>query len=500
MRHCDCPKVDCGCTKQQPITPFCDKSIINRNAYLWLHIAKECSEEFVPVDFCCFMEAIIDKINLSGFVTDAELTVAIEEVTALIPNLTGYATEDFVTAAIEGITFPDVSNFVTMEQVCDKLDAVLVDYYTKTQVDAIVLNLQNQLTSVTEQVNSLQQQLDECDCDGGGGGTSTTAPTLDSDLVPFTDPVCPQCQVRTITNPDNVEFAVGLTGDGTVTASVDGIVVSDLSSFSIPDGGELEICLTGGEGQNVVGGVSLSWIKDGVTQNIDGFNYDVTCPDAQVEAPNITCPPDIVITKGETISASATNAGGAVSNWSISPQPPNGVTFNNGTISVASNASPLTQTTYTVTAANASGQSTCTFNLTIEELPLNTQFCFTAGPRVVGGNSSQTNYGAGNQYPAGNFTNPTPPTVCGNSTVGLIDVDSDAGTGNFTFGITVSNAANITAISIAGVTLQTSTAAIQSNTGFSWQTNSGGFTQGQWNAINNAFRSGQEICATVTCA
>lgn len=171
------------------------------------------------------------------------------------------------------------ANFTSMEAVCAKLDEVLANYFTRDQDNALNENLQNQITTLAEQIADLQMQLDECDCTGSGG-SSTTAPTVSESFETLNEPICPQVQTTTVTNPDGVSFCVEATGNGQVFVSIDGTPITDLTNFAVPDGGQLSIELNGADGENVVGGVSVSWLDDsGSKQALSGFSYDVTCPE-----------------------------------------------------------------------------------------------------------------------------------------------------------------------------------------------------------------------------
>ena len=76
---------------------------------------------------------------------------------------------------------------------------------------------------------------------------------------------------------------------------------------------------------------------------------------------------DVTITKGsEMTDAVATNSGGAVATWGISPAVPDGLSFTDGVLSGTPTGN-LTETTYTIYANNSGGDATTTYQLTIQD-------------------------------------------------------------------------------------------------------------------------------------
>lgn len=466
---CNCPKVNCGCVEKKP-KPICDKSLLNKDAYLWIHVDGECKEEFKPFSFCCLLDAITEEVlasiefppfpDLSNFATTSYVDGAISVLQGSIPDVSSFVTDEELTTALNGIVVPDVTDFVTMEQVCEKLDEALLDYYTISQTDSIVLNLQTQLTTLSNQVQNLQAQLDACDCDGAGGETEVTPPTLDSPLIAFTDPVCPQCQVRTITNPDDFDFGITSTGDGVISASVNNSPVTDLSAFAIPDGGELEICLTGTDGEQVVGGVNLVWFNGNAEeQNLDGFNYNVTCP---TTSGGNTAPtsggsiPNTSFEQGESfvvdVAPCFSDADGDILTYSVdTPSPlPAGLTFNSTTGAISGDGTtPIGTYNFSVIANDGTADSPpCTTTVTVTvSTALSTNLNCAYANSIMSGTTAQilTIPSPFNNVPAGavwsfeSVSNPggslTFPTVTGPAASYNVTVPANAQAGPYDYNV-----------------------------------------------------------------
>ena len=78
-------------------------------------------------------------------------------------------------------------------------------------------------------------------------------------------------------------------------------------------------------------------------------------------------PSSVTIVRGYTMAnVSATNTGGAVVSWTISPALPSGLSFDNGTVHGRPMVN-MSATTYTVYANNSGGSATASLTLTVNE-------------------------------------------------------------------------------------------------------------------------------------
>ena len=72
-------------------------------------------------------------------------------------------------------------------------------------------------------------------------------------------------------------------------------------------------------------------------------------------------------TDGDSVNITSSNSGGAATNWSISPEIGNGLTFNTSTGSITGTATgTLVATVYTITATNSTGTNNVNLTITIE--------------------------------------------------------------------------------------------------------------------------------------
>lgn len=89
-------------------------------------------------------------------------------------------------------------------------------------------------------------------------------------------------------------------------------------------------------------------------------------------APVISCPANQSLTVSSAMGAVVPdNTGGIVASWSISPALPAGLTMSTSTgVFSGTPSSAVANSTYTVTATNASGSDTCTFDIEVLAVPL----------------------------------------------------------------------------------------------------------------------------------
>ena len=171
-----------------------------------------------------------------------------------------------------------------------------------------------------------------------------------------------------------------------------------------------------------------------------------------------------VYTVGTTISAlNPTSTGGAITQFTIAPSLPAGLTINptTGVIS-GTPTSVSSQTSYTVTGTNASGTVTATVVITVNvaapaSLSYNTPNVYTLGggaitalnPTSTGGTITQ--YTIGPSLPAGLSINPTTGVISGTPT---------AASGQTTYTVTGTNSTG----SVTATIVITVNAAVQNNT------------------------------------
>ncbi|MBS1529734.1 MAG: putative Ig domain-containing protein, partial [Bacteroidetes bacterium] len=165
------------------------------------------------------------------------------------------------------------------------------------------------------------------------------------------------------------------------------------------------------------------------------------------QAPNISYSPSANIYTVNTAITSwnPTNTGGAATSWSVSPALPTGISFNTST-GVISGTPTVTATiaSYTVTATNVTGSSSCTITITVNPKAPNISYSpstntYTVGtaitpltPTNTGGSS--TSWAIGPALPAGLSFNTTTgvisgtPTGTSSATTYSISADNDGGT------------------------------------------------------------------------
>lgn len=281
-----------------------DEELAEACAWLWISIVRNCCTQPVrvsPSRFKAFLLAnfnfddLVDPAILEAkicefleekggdFVTqsqlvniNAKLGLLCSDVLALQTfvntlNLSQYLTEAQIITLIEnagqGLTEAEVNTLIA---------TALENYYTRTQVNDLIDNLQ-------QQINNLQQQIDDCDC----GGTTTTPPTMDFEDILTTS--CPASVSSAISGAAGFTFTYASTGPGSVTVTVGGVVVTN--PFTATDADLIEITVDGNSGQNAVGGITVSYDDgNGNTGIVDGFQYDITCPAANPLVSPATCP------------------------------------------------------------------------------------------------------------------------------------------------------------------------------------------------------------------
>ena len=232
-----------------------------------------------------------------------------------------------------------------------------LDFYTRQQVNDLIANLQDQVTSLVARVTALEVCVDEL----------KNAPVF---VVPtgswgdVLDGSCPAISSSVVTNPEGVNLCAVATGTADVEVKVGGTIVANILDFIAADGDTVEISVSHPT-DNIVGGISVFYIDPDDASNkilIDGFQYDAQCASTTgPDAPDITCPTPGTFAVGATVDLTVTNVGGAVDTWEISPALPASLTFSGGVISGTIDSA--TDQVFTITAENAGGTDDCTISI-----------------------------------------------------------------------------------------------------------------------------------------
>lgn len=370
-----------------------DEELASECSWFWASIYRNCCLQPIRVSPNRFRTFLLEGVDFNDYIDQTQLNLQISE--AIAAQMGGFVTNSaFITlsnkvtkncqdiAAINqwiinsGNVTVDLSDYLTSSEI----NLLLGEYYTRTDVNNLIAGLQTQ-------INSLQTQLDACDC----GGAVFNAPT--GDWADILSNVCPATTTTTVANPDGVPFTIATTGAGIVTVRVDGVVVS--SPFTPADGATVEIEVTAAGGVNAVGIVTIGY-DDGTNAGIvDGVQYDITCPAVNTNTdPEITCPADVTLTEGTAgsaqLSATDVDAGDTLT-FSISGQPA-GITVN-GATGLVTIANTVAAGTYAIIATvndGEGGTDSCTLNVEIAVDAVNFTST-TPAPCVSGYEDSQGN-------------------------------------------------------------------------------------------------------------
>ena len=190
-----------------------------------------------------------------------------------------------------------------------------------------------------------------------GGSANTTVNITINEPVAILSTISDQVMTRGVTITD------------LVTSNTGGVVASWEISPALPTG----LSMTGGVisgtpsiNQTTAVMYTLFANNSGGSTNIS-FNITINEPVA-----NIAPISDQTYTRGVTITnVVATNTGGSVASWEISPSLPAGLSMTNGVISGTPSVNQTTAVTYTLYANNSGGSDSETFTITINEpLPI----------------------------------------------------------------------------------------------------------------------------------
>lgn len=381
---------DCGCGPKTEIT---NDELRQKCAFLWMVICRNCEERPVPVSIERFAQFIATQVQVDYVLINAMLAELFEG--------QSYATTTYVnqqiTTAINGIVFPEIpepldprtdaeinnlivaslAGYCTCNEVDQKIIDALANYYTRTQVNDLIANLQSQVTqtaiNVAANTAAIAALADCCDGGGGGGtGTPLVAPSATFTDILSTD--CPATTSADLENPDGIPLTYTSTGDGVVTVTVDGAVVT--SPFNAPNFSNITIEVNAAAGQNAVGGVTIGYDNgSGFVGIIDGVQYDVTCP--------VVVDPNSAPTSAGAVGSATTEVGTATTidmtgcfsdadgdtlTYAITPSPlPTGFTFNTttGIINVGATAAVGTYS-FSVTANDGTATSPpCTVSVEV---------------------------------------------------------------------------------------------------------------------------------------
>jgi hypothetical protein len=279
-----------------------------------------------------------------------------------------------------------------------------------------------------------------------GWATNTTSTALSASILP--NPLWPACS-PTVT-PPNISysgspytFTVGTAISSLVPSNSGGNVVSYSVSPALPSG--LGISSVSGIVSGTPATATAQATYTVTASNSAGqssFPLVMTVNPIPVVKPSISYSPNSISpTVNTAISTlSASNTGGAVDTWSVSPTPPTGITFNSGTFSGTPTVVQTAQT-YTVTASNSSGSSNA--GVTITVLPVKpsisysgSPYTFTQGSAIVPLNPTNT----GGQITGFSVSPALPSGLSLNTISGQVSGTPTATQSAATYSITATNA------------------------------------------------------------
>lgn len=277
-----------------------------------------------------------------------------------------------------------------------------------------------------------------------GWATNTTSTSLNANILP--NPLWPPCNPTVLPpvisyTPTSYSFTTGTPIASIIPSSTGGPVVNYTVSPPLP----------GGIGLNSVSGilsgtpsvVTSSAVYTVVAHNSAGTSsvpLTISVKAPVIPAPVISYSPNSISPTVNTAisNLSASNTGGAVTSWSVSPSPPTGIIFNSGTFSGTPTVIQTAQV-YTVTATNGSGSSNAPVTITV--LPVRPSISYTGSPYTFTQGSAIVPLTASNSGGAGTFTGSLPPGLSLNSGTGQITGTPTTIAAAANFVITCTNAA-----------------------------------------------------------
>jgi len=152
---------------------------------------------------------------------------------------------------------------------------------------------------------------------------------------------------------------------------------------------------------------------------VSSVGLQITVNNPVVVAPNISYSPNSISPTVNTsiTPLSASNTGGGITGWSVSPSPPAGIVFNSGTFSGTPSVIQTAQV-YTVTANNSGGSSNAPVTITV--LPVKPAISYTGSPYTFTQGSTIVPLTASNSGGAGTFSGSLPAGLTLNSSTGQI--------------------------------------------------------------------------------
>lgn len=370
---------NCGCNDTGNVT---SEELQQVCAFLWMVVCRDCEEtpvrvtpqrfaqfvaEFVEVDYVLIQKMVDEKfaaVDFSAFVTQTELTNAINNI--VIPPA-GPTTDDVDTAIATALNSA-LSNYTTTTEINNQL----LNYYTRTETNDLITGLQAQIATLNTSIINLQTQIDAC-C----STTSLTPPTADW-LNALTGD-CPASVSAVVANPDDLPITFTVeSGGATLSVTANGNPVP-LTDATIPDGATVVLSISH-PSANVIGGINVTYEDgDGVTQLIDGIQYDIQCatttptntaPSSNGSVGNVT--EDEGTAFDVDMSGCFSDLDGDTLTYAVtSPSPlPSGVTFNptTGVITFADTVAAGVYNFSVVANDGTEDAAPCTTTVTIDEV------------------------------------------------------------------------------------------------------------------------------------
>lgn len=256
-----------------------------------------------------------------------------------------------------------------------------------------------------------------------GWATNATSTSLNANLLPT--PLWPACNPTVLPpaisyTPTSYSFTSGSPIAAIIPSSTGGAVDSYTVSPPLPTGLGLNATTGIISGTPTVASGAATYTV--VAHNTAGtasvpLTLSVVAP--VIPAPNISYSPSTLTPTVNTAIATlgASNTGGTVASWSVSPSPPPGITFNSGTFSGTPTVIQ-TATVYTVTATNGTGSSNA--GVTITVLPVRPSISYTGSPYTFTQGSAIVPLNAFNSGGAGTFSGSLPAGLSLNTSTGQI--------------------------------------------------------------------------------
>jgi hypothetical protein len=256
-----------------------------------------------------------------------------------------------------------------------------------------------------------------------GWATNTTSTSLNASILP--NPLWPAC--ASTPAPPSITytgspytFVVGTAISSLVPTNTGGSAVSYSVSPALPSGLGINTSTGIISGTPTTATAVATYTITATNSGGNGtFPISITVNPAPVIKPSISYSPNTLTPTVNTAIATlnASNTGGAVTTWSVSPAVPSGITFNSGTFSGTPTV-VQTAVTYTVSATNSAGTGTATVTITV--LPVKPAISYSGSPYTFTQNSAIVPLVASNSGGSGTFSGSLPPGLTLNTSTGQI--------------------------------------------------------------------------------